>query len=262
MIRALTLSLCLSLVGVAGAQDSRPTSQPAKKKQGLPALGAPAGVYGEGVTLEQGPALKAVYTSPDDYAGKTIRLEGRIQDVCRKKGCWMVLRDGEAEVRIKFKDYGFFVPRDSSGRDVIVQGVAKAETISEEVAKHYAEEGGDPEKAKEIEGPQTVVSFVATGVEILGASALPAEAEGDAAAADALGKKLEGARPLASGDAKDHAVADAQGALARLRAVKGSRTVEFSHRARHGEQWVFGRAGDAPFSHGFAVSPDGAVVEF
>ena len=203
-----------------------------------------------------------VYSKPDDYAGKTIRLDGKIQDVCRKKGCWMVLRDGDAEVRVKFKDYGFFVPRDSSGREVIMQGVVKAETISEEVAKHYAEEGGDPEKAKEIHGPQTVVSFVATGVEILGGDELPPLAEGDDAAAGALEAKVAKAGPIAPGDAKDHAVADFAGALARLREVKGSRHVEFTHRARCGERYVFGAAGDEPFSAGFAVTPDGAVIKF
>jgi len=262
MIRTITLCLAAGAVSLACAQDKAPTSQPAKKKSGLPALGAPAGVYGEGVVLDNGPELKDVYTKPDDYKGKTIRLVGKIQDVCRKKGCWMVLRDGEAEVRVKFKDYAFFVPRDSSGREIIIQGVAKAETITEEVAKHYAEEGGEPEKAKDIKGPQTVVSFMATGVEILGSNELPPMAEGDAAPAKELEAKVGKGGRIAPGDAKDHKVDDFEGALARLRQVKGSRHVEFSHRTQCGDHYVFAAAGTEPFATGFAVTPDGAVVKF
>lgn len=259
MIRTLTLLLAVGALSVGLAQDSRPTSKPAEKKSALPALGHPAGVYGAGVDLGAGPALKDVYAKPDDYKGKTIRLQGKIEDVCRKKGCWMVLRDGEAEVRVKFKDYAFFVPRDSSDREVIIQGVAKAETISEEVAKHYAEEGGDPEAAKAIKGPQTVVSFMATGAEILGSAELPPLAEGDDAAAKALEAKLGGAKQIAEGETK---VADFAGALARLRAVKGSRHVEFTQRARCGDHYVFGAEGKQPFAKGFAVTPSGVVVEF
>ena len=45
------------------------------------------------------------------------RTRGRVADVCRRKGCWTILRDGDTQVRVRFKGYSFFVPTDSQGRE-------------------------------------------------------------------------------------------------------------------------------------------------
>ncbi|MBW2290869.1 MAG: DUF4920 domain-containing protein [Deltaproteobacteria bacterium] len=29
-------------------------------------------------------------------------IKGRVTDVCQKKGCWTVIEDGDAQVRIRF----------------------------------------------------------------------------------------------------------------------------------------------------------------
>lgn len=95
--------------------------------------------------------------------GKEVMIAGTIADVCQKKGCWLVVSDGTSQMRVTFKDYGFFVPTTSSGTNVVLQGVVTEEEIPEDMAKHYAEEsrGEDPD---EIEGPQKVITMVATGV--------------------------------------------------------------------------------------------------
>jgi len=48
---------------------------------------------------------------------QNIVVRGTIQEVCPVKGCWMRVTDeaGE-ELFVKFKDYGFFVPRDAAGQ--------------------------------------------------------------------------------------------------------------------------------------------------
>ena len=56
--------------------------------------------------------------------------------MCPKKGCWTVLRQGDASVRVRFKDYGFFLPKDSSGKQPYVEGVVNVETLSEKTARH------------------------------------------------------------------------------------------------------------------------------
>ncbi len=127
----------------------------------------PDGVdFGAGLTLVQAVDLAAVVEDPERYAEDPILLRGRISDVCQKKGCWTILQQGEASVRVRFKDYGFFLPRDSSGKQAYVEGVVRIETLSQKTARHYAEESktGD---ADAIRGPQREVGFTASGVRIV-----------------------------------------------------------------------------------------------
>ena len=51
-----------------------------------------------------------------------IKFASKINEVCTNKGCWMKLPAGEGEetVMVRFKDYAFFMPTDSQGREVIV----------------------------------------------------------------------------------------------------------------------------------------------
>ena len=133
----ITLVLAVSLP--AFAQETRPTTKPAKKKSGLPALGDPAGIYGAGVKAAKGKRLNDAAKNVGKLHGRPIRVDGYIDDVCLKKGCWMVMRDGDAEIRVRFKDYSFFVPRDAKGREVIVEGILTEKTITEEMAKREAD---------------------------------------------------------------------------------------------------------------------------
>ncbi|MEQ8626157.1 DUF4920 domain-containing protein [Ekhidna sp.] len=90
-----------------------------------------------------------------------FKVRGTIEEVCQMKGCWMTLKnDKGANIRITFKDYGFFVPKDISGSEVIIEGIAKKEVLEEDVARHYAEDGG-----KEYdESMRNSITFVANGV--------------------------------------------------------------------------------------------------
>ena len=122
--------------------------------------------FGAGLTLETTLALRDVVAAPERHAGTPILVQGRLTDLCLKKGCWTVLSDGDAFVRVRFRDYGFFLPKDALGRRALVEGVAEVRTLSEKEARHYASESqnGDPTA---ITGPQHEISFVATGVRLL-----------------------------------------------------------------------------------------------
>lgn len=90
--------------------------------------------------------------------GQLARVAGRIDAVCRKKGCWLELRQGESSVHVTFEGYSFFVPRDSAGREVVLEGrVMVAKPKTEDLA-HLEAEGA----AQAAAG----VSIEATGVEI------------------------------------------------------------------------------------------------
>jgi len=94
------------------------------------------------------------------------KFVGKVTDVCQSKGCWMrlELEDGQ-ETMVRFKDYGFFMPKDIKGKEVIVNGLAFVEEMSVEDQRHYAKDGGksDTEIAK-ITTPKKTLGFVADGV--------------------------------------------------------------------------------------------------
>ncbi|MCU0435295.1 MAG: DUF4920 domain-containing protein [Bacteroidia bacterium] len=95
-----------------------------------------------------------------------VKLEGTIEEVCQKKGCWMKLQlDSANEMRVKFKDYAFFVPKDAGGKKVIVEGWAYADSLSVEELRHYAEDAGDSkEEIEKITKPEAEYTFMARGV--------------------------------------------------------------------------------------------------
>lgn len=100
--------------------------------------------------------------------GDTInsKMVGKVDEVCQAKGCWMKmdLENGE-QVMVKFKDYGFFMPKDISGKEVIVNGVAYVEEMPVDEQKHYAEDaGGSDEEIAEITSPKKTYAFIADGV--------------------------------------------------------------------------------------------------
>lgn len=94
-----------------------------------------------------------------------VKFESGVNAVCASKGCWMRLDMGEDEAMVKFKDYGFFMPKDIAGDNVIVEGVAFVEEMSVDEQRHYAEDAGkSKEEVLEITAPKRTLSVVSNGV--------------------------------------------------------------------------------------------------
>jgi hypothetical protein len=94
------------------------------------------------------------------------KMSAKVNEVCQAKGCWMTLNleDGH-EVMVKFKDYGFFVPKDIAGKEVIVNGKAFVNEVSVNEQRHYAEDAGKTqEEIAQITEPKRTFSFEADGV--------------------------------------------------------------------------------------------------
>lgn len=101
-------------------------------------------------------------------SGDTLnsKIMATVKEVCQAKGCWMTLNleDGN-EVMVKFKDYGFFMPKDIAGKEVIVNGKAFVEEMSVDEQKHFAEDAGQTEdEIAKITKPKKTYSFEADGV--------------------------------------------------------------------------------------------------
>ena len=99
---------------------------------------------------------------------KNIRLMGHVIESCSFKGCWMILKDESAQIRVTFKDYEFFVPLGFQNEHVIIEGVLKEEVISEADRKHLAKDGGSSEEdIAKIIGDEKQYTFKASSVLVI-----------------------------------------------------------------------------------------------
>ena len=116
--------------------------------------------YGQLINAENSLGVYDLISEVDSVESD-FKVKGIIDEVCQMKGCWMTLRNDDGlNIRVTFKDYGFFVPKDISGKEVIIEGVALKEVLDEETAKHYAEDGG----VEYDESLRNSISFIAHGV--------------------------------------------------------------------------------------------------
>lgn len=120
--------------------------------------------FGAELTLKETPITvdEAIEKFKSKNEKGSVLVEAKIDKVCQKKGCWMTLKGKSNEMRVIFKDYGFFVPTTIAGKSVLVEGTMKEEKLTLEETKHFvADEGGDPSKVTEA---RSDYQFVATGV--------------------------------------------------------------------------------------------------
>jgi len=107
-----------------------------------------------------------IYADTSAFVGKTVVLKGNMSELCRTGGCWTVLSDGTNNIRA-LTMHKFIMPKemDITGKVAVVEGVFSIREITEDQAKHFAEEAGtDPNL---ITGPQKMYRILATGIKIL-----------------------------------------------------------------------------------------------
>ena len=94
------------------------------------------------------------------------KIETKVNSCCKKKGCWMMVDLGDGkEMRVSFKDYAFFVPLESAGKNVIMQGRASYDTTTVAMLHHYASDAGKSKKEIDaITQPEISITFEADGV--------------------------------------------------------------------------------------------------
>ncbi|MCS6967688.1 MAG: DUF4920 domain-containing protein [Cytophagales bacterium] len=127
--------------------------------------------YGEKITEEGAiPASQLLELMKDTNEG-TFKVKGTILQTCTKKGCWMSIDLGQGRSMIvRFKDYGFFVPKSGvEGLEAIFEGVARKQIRSVEELRHYAHDAGkSKEEIAQITQPRQEIIFEASGVIIKG----------------------------------------------------------------------------------------------
>ncbi|MAO72085.1 MAG: DUF4920 domain-containing protein [Flavobacteriales bacterium] len=122
--------------------------------------------YGEKIDNTNITDYSSVKKEVENNGTSTTKIQGEILSTCAKKGCWMELNVGDDTLMVRFKDYGFFVPKEGvEGKTAIINGEAFFDTLSVELLQHYAEDAGkSSEEILSINEPEYVVAFTADGV--------------------------------------------------------------------------------------------------
>lgn len=113
--------------------------------------------------------IKNYSINKQDYLNNTedlIKIEAEILSTCPKKGCWMKIKAEEDTILVRFKDYGFFVPKDGVvGNKTVINGKISVDTLSVAQLRHYAEDAGkSKEEINKIINPEISMTFLANGV--------------------------------------------------------------------------------------------------
>ena len=127
------------------------------------------GYYGD--TIDAGGAMSGneLMTQMNATDSMNAKVEAKIIETCEMKGCWMTLDMGDGEkMRVSFKDYGFFVPKDGvEGKTAVIEGKAYVDTLSVDYLRHLAKDAGkSEEEIASIKEPEVSVNFEANGVVI------------------------------------------------------------------------------------------------
>jgi hypothetical protein len=94
-----------------------------------------------------------------------VKFSSKVESVCQNKGCWMKVDMNGELTMVRFKDYGFFMPKDIAGQDAIIKGVAFVEVESVEQQRHYAEDAGmSAEEIAAITEPKKQIAVLSSGV--------------------------------------------------------------------------------------------------
>lgn len=94
-------------------------------------------------------------------------VKGNITAACQAKGCWMNMDMNGNQMLVKFKDYGFFVPKNSADHEAIISGWAYSDTISVSQQIEIAKDANaTEEEIAKINSPKVKLQFMANGVVI------------------------------------------------------------------------------------------------
>jgi hypothetical protein len=105
--------------------------------------------------MEQLAGQDSVYTT----------VSGNVAAACQAKGCWMNMNIADNEMFVKFKDYGFLVPKNSADHNAIIKGWAYQDTISVKDRIEYARDAeATEEEIAAITEPEVKLTFMAEGV--------------------------------------------------------------------------------------------------
>jgi len=170
--RLFLLLVAVALFACNNAETSDAESTEASKEETATAENASEGEFGATFTADEIMSYDELLSKMSKADSLQVVVQGKVEAVCQAKGCWMNISSEQAnqeEMVVKFKDYGFFVPKDIAGREVVMQGKAYREVTPVDELRHLAEDAGkSAEEIAAITDPKVELKFMADGVKLLG----------------------------------------------------------------------------------------------
>ena len=119
------------------------------------ALQAAETKYGAGVSIAKATPIKELYASPEQFVGKTLRVDGVVTAVCTEMGCWLALGatdNPDQAVRFQADHDGKIVfPITMKGKPASAEGVFIKISADNREAKEAAHEhAADQPKAADF----------------------------------------------------------------------------------------------------------------
>ncbi len=159
------LSLAVAALFIFSCNEASKTTD-TKAAANENASGTSPQFFGEKITAEGAKPTDSLKAMMGSDSSLNCKLSGKVDAVCQKKGCWMELKNTDGTtMRVTFKDYGFFMPKDCAGKTAIVEGTAKIEVTSVADLQEYAKDDGESKEAiAAIKEPKSELVFEAKGV--------------------------------------------------------------------------------------------------
>ncbi|GBL05951.1 DUF4920 domain-containing protein [Glaciecola sp. KUL10] len=85
-------------------------------------------------------SLTELMESAQQNVGHQYLVATKITKVCQKKGCFFIAQEAQHAIRVSFKDYGFFIPSDSSNKQVKMTGELVQIERAPAQAKHFKDD--------------------------------------------------------------------------------------------------------------------------
>ncbi len=155
--------------GSGAMNEMNETEESEEAAAGPVAPATPGQTYGTAITAADALPMSALPTALGTRDSARVKLVGKASAVCQAKGCWMTLptADGK-EMRVRFRDYAFFVPKDLSGHEVVVSGWAYRSTVPKAELQHYAKDAGkSAQEIAAISQDEQQLTFLADGVRVV-----------------------------------------------------------------------------------------------
>ncbi len=177
-----TLVLPLVVFACASAAEPQPTGEGSAKappgttptETPTETLAEPFELFGAELTGSSEVSFEELLAKPKDYVGKKVTTSGVVRQNCLKRGCWMAVRPesdrAAISLTVRFRNYKFFVPLNSRGARVKMEGTLKVRTMTAEEVAHMEEEGATVTN-KNPDGTAETAEFTAYGVEMRGRNA-------------------------------------------------------------------------------------------
>jgi hypothetical protein len=121
--------------------------------------------FGPKFDTSQSVTVQQVLAKPTEFLAKPFTVQGKIDAVCQKKGCWMQFETAadQPTFRLKVQDGDMVFPVSAKGKNAYAHGSLKAKPMSLEQTKtylkHRAEEQGEAFDPAAVSSAVTLYQF-------------------------------------------------------------------------------------------------------